>query len=497
MSDAVADELNLVSRNLNTGAQAKANTTLRLLAGNDTYDHTTNIITSNATETSGPHSIWISGDLEANYIELISTEISSGGIYGIVNFGRDISADRLKIDSNGLFRNADGGNINISGLFEVTNAEIFTNNANITANTLSIMAEEFSNNDNGSTKLGNIVVTDTFSLSIPNASYTNTGTVSSDSLNLIIGGDFTYNGGDFNGFTFNNLAITTAGYFSNRGDLTVNNFNVTAGNFFYNYGLINADSFNVTTGTYFYNYNATINADNFNVVAEGSFYNDYLSTINADNFNVVADSFKNYVTIIADNFNVVADSFGNYSATINTNSFNVTADGFYYSGDLDFELAANDSLTVLGSAFVDVTNFNNHGTVVADILRIRAENFDANIYNTGTISADSLNLILTDTFTHKVNSFNGFSFNNLGVNTGGDFTNKHALNLSGALTITVADFDTNINNDSTISADALNLTTSSNFTLLSNTFADFTFNSLAITANNYTQGAAKILLVKS
>ena len=153
-------------------------------------------------------------------------------------------------------------------------------------------------------------------------------------------------------------------------------------------------------------------------------------------------------------------------------------------------MAANDSLTVLGSAFVDVTNFNNHGTVVADILRIRAENFDANIYNTGTISADSLNLILTDTFTHKVNSFNGFSFNNLGVNTGGDFTNKHALNLSGALTITVADFDTNINNDSTISADALNLTTSSNFTLLSNTFADFTFNSLAITANNYTQGAA-------
>ena len=122
LSDAVADELNLVSRNINTVAQAKANTTLRFLAGNETYDHTTNIITSNATETSGPHSIWISGDLEANYIELISTEISSGGIYGIVNHGEDISADRLKIDSNGLFRNQnDGtnvGNINISGLLD-------------------------------------------------------------------------------------------------------------------------------------------------------------------------------------------------------------------------------------------------------------------------------------------------------------------------------------------------------------------------------------------
>ena len=214
LSDAVADELNLVSRNLNTGAQAKANTTLRLLAGNETYDHTTNIITSNATETSGPHSIWSSGDLEANYIELISTEISSGGIYGIVNFGRDISADRLKIDSNGLFRNADGGNINISGLLEVINAEKFTNNANITAEILSITTDEFFNNHNGSTQLGNIVVTDIFSLSTPNASYTNTGTVSSDSLNLTIGGDFVHYSTTLNNFTFNNLAITTEGDFT-------------------------------------------------------------------------------------------------------------------------------------------------------------------------------------------------------------------------------------------------------------------------------------------
>ena len=99
VSDAVADELNLASRDLRIQAQAKANTTLRVLAGNDTYDHTTNIITSGTTEAS-VHSIQISasGYLEANYIELISTEISSGGTRGIVNFGRDISADRLKLE---------------------------------------------------------------------------------------------------------------------------------------------------------------------------------------------------------------------------------------------------------------------------------------------------------------------------------------------------------------------------------------------------------------
>ena len=95
VSDAVADELNLVSRDLRIQAQAKANTTLRLLAGNDTYDYTTDIITSNTTE-SAKHSIQInaSGYLEANYIELISTEISSS--HGIVNSGGDISADRAR-----------------------------------------------------------------------------------------------------------------------------------------------------------------------------------------------------------------------------------------------------------------------------------------------------------------------------------------------------------------------------------------------------------------
>ena len=248
VSDAVADELNLVSRYLRINAQAKANNTLRVLSGNETYDHTTNIINSDDTETSSSHSIWISGTLEANYIELINTELDTDGVYGIVNFGEDISADRLKIDSNGLFRNQnDGtnvGSINISGLFEVTNAKKFTNDANITAEILSITTNEFSNNDDGSTQLGNIVVTDTFSLSTPNASYTNTGTVASDSLSLIIGGDFTHYSTTLNNFTFNNLGITTAGYFSNRGDLTVNNFNVTVEDYFVNYETIN--NFNVT-----------------------------------------------------------------------------------------------------------------------------------------------------------------------------------------------------------------------------------------------------------
>ena len=107
LSDAVADELNLVSQFQRIKAQTKANNTLRVLAGNFTYDHTTNIITSDAIDAAGTQRINISASvsLEANYIELISTEISSGGIRGIQNTGGNISANSLKIDSNGLFRN--------------------------------------------------------------------------------------------------------------------------------------------------------------------------------------------------------------------------------------------------------------------------------------------------------------------------------------------------------------------------------------------------------
>ena len=50
MDSCLADELNLVARDIRIQSQTKANTTLRVLTGNDTYDHTTNIITSNTTE---------------------------------------------------------------------------------------------------------------------------------------------------------------------------------------------------------------------------------------------------------------------------------------------------------------------------------------------------------------------------------------------------------------------------------------------------------------
>ena len=84
----------------------------------------------------------------------------------------------------------------------------------IDANSLTITTDEFFNNRNGSTQLGKIFVTDTFSLSTPSASYTNTGTVESDSLNLATSGDFTHESTTLNNFTFNDLNLNVGGNYS-------------------------------------------------------------------------------------------------------------------------------------------------------------------------------------------------------------------------------------------------------------------------------------------
>ena len=292
------------------------------------------------------------------------------------NYISTINADSFNVTAGGSFFNDVNSTINAND-FTVTAAGDFENDAAINADTVTIDVTNFVNDID------------------------NTGTVSSDSLNFILTDSFTHSSTSFSGFTnFNNLGIITDGGFYNVADLTVNNFNVTAGYDFYNHGEIDVgENLNVTAGASFQNRDSgTINANSFNFTTGTYFSNQSNSTISADNFNVTTGSYfeNSNSTINADNFNVVADSFGNYSATINTNSFSVTAGkNFYYSGDLDFELAANDSLTVLGDAFVVVNNFNNWQCCYLDSLNYGGTTLLLILSNTGTISADSLNLILT------------------------------------------------------------------------------------------------------
>ena len=108
-------------------------------------------------------------------------------------------------------------------------------NANITADTLIITTDEFFNNHNGSDQLGNIVVTDRFSLYTPSASYTNTGTVSVDTFALSIAGDFDY-----------------ASDFLGNGNIDANNqyFTIRNGNFSNTASIVLAGNLGVTADTF-------------------------------------------------------------------------------------------------------------------------------------------------------------------------------------------------------------------------------------------------------
>ena len=323
----------------------------------------------------------------------------------------------------------------------------------------------------------------------------------------------------------NNFNVTVGDDFYNQDSATINadNFNVTASGKFLNLSnsTISAeDSFTVTVGNDFFNQDgATINADNFNVTASGNFLNLSNATISAeDSFNVTAETdFVNQDSEInADNFNVTAGVlFVNQSeqgnATINVNDFNVTA-GNDFINQFTSRINANDFNVTAGNRFENYVG----STINADTVTIEVPNFADDISNTGIVEAPSLNIILTDDFTHRSNSFAGFiNFGNLTISTEGTFTNNTLISRTDTITITANSFtntgrvvadtfnlsgagDFDYANRGTITAKAFNLTVDGNF---SNNDANSNFTwddnyslnvsgNADITTNNYNQSGA-------
>ena len=119
--------------------------------------------------------------------------------------------------------------------------------------------------------------------------------------------------------------------------------------------------------------------------------------------------------------------------------------------DFSNDVAINaDSLTVIAGA-----DFKNAGAIVAETVTIDVTNFDNDIANTGTISATSLNLILTDSFQTTATSFNGFNnFRNLAITTENSFFNQNVLDLD-SLTIKIED---DFDNQNFITVDSFTVT---------------------------------------
>ena len=357
------------------------------------------------------------------------------------------------------------------------------------------MKPSFSNNDNGGTQLGKIVVTDIFSLSTPSASYTNTGTVASAILNLITSGDFVYNSATLNRFTFNNLAFTIAGDFTSyanidiAGDLSiqvsgeasldVSNTGavIKARNLFFSaYDLWNQADITITENAtfdivdYFRNGfdlggrgtgGGDIIAVSFNATAGKGFIQRYSST-SADNFNVtvIGGSFRNLNDSIIDanSFNVIAGTyFANESvARINVDNFNVTT-GTYF---------ANNSDSVIRAVSFNVTSERDF---VNDTATINVDNFfnvtSGNIFSNidgAIINADSFNVTAVDDFTN---------------------TNSSTINADN-VTIEVINFANDINNTATVSSDSLNFILTDDFTHSSTTLNGFNnFSNLTISTD--------------
>ena len=109
---------------------------------------------------------------------------------------------------------------------------------------------------------------------------------------------------------------------------------------------------------------------------------------------------------------------------INTNRVDlVTGSNYDFNTNTFGSIAASDiniassGLTASVLKIQTGADFINAGTINADTVTIEVTNFANDITNTGTVSATSLNFILTDSFTNGDDSFNGFNFSNLAIKT--------------------------------------------------------------------------------
>ena len=244
----------------------------------------------------------------------------------------------------------------------------------------------------------------------------NAGTVSSDSLNIILTDSFTHSSTSFTNFNnFSNLAISTEGTFTNNNAIDLaGNITITANTFINSNSVTAADNLSVVVSDHFTNSASTLKADNVDIQATGYILNSANGMIEAtDNLNIVTATLFNVAAgatvsngdvggnIIAANLtietgalnnintdgdingNITVNSFNlsvagafDYEGTITTNNaFNLNVDGDFSYNDTnnDFVWAANDTLTVLGTANIVAADFENSGTITVN------NNFNATV----------------------------------------------------------------------------------------------------------------------
>ena len=204
------------------------------------------------------------------------------------------------------------------------------------------------------------------------------------------------------------------------------------------------------------------------------------STAVTANSNITAGSEANLILLQVTGTDVsdldgTIEVFGTEAGLIIANPNGIDCDGCGFTNVNRVDLvtgsgydADTNRFSTIAAADIDITSsgltapvlkvqtgadFNNAGAIVADTVTIEVTNFANDIANTGTVSATSLNFILTDDFTYNSTSFTDFNnFSNLAITTEGTFTNNDTIDLADNLTITANSFD---NTGGTMSSDTL------------------------------------------
>ena len=190
------------------------------------------------------------------------------------------------------------------------------------------------------------------------------------------------------------------------------------------------------------------------------------------------------------------DAGTNTFSTIATTDITIEGDALELSNvdlniqtgrDFSNDVAINaDSLTVIAGA-----DFKNAGAIVAETVTIEVIDFSDDIANTGTVSSDNLNFILTDDFSTSATSFNGFNFRNLALTAEGRFSNRSVLDLDNLTVKTGGTFA----NNTDITADNFTATVG---THLLNNGATINVNSFTITVGEeFNNGNGSVINVDS
>ena len=270
--------------------------------------------------------------------------INTGGVVNTGTFNLSV-AGNFDYADKGTITTTNALNLNVGGNFSNNDANNdFVWNANDTLTVLgtaNIVAADFNNS-------GTITVTNS-SFDITATDFTNTGTISANTtLNTTVSstaGGFNNTGGVLNADTFA-LSVVAGDFdyiaeYRNNGTITTNTLNLNVGgDFSYNDSASNLDW-----------------GDNDTLTVSGT------ANIVAAGFNNSGTISANALTLsVAGDFDYIAD-YANGTITTNALNLTVGGDFTFSESANNFIWRANDTLTVSGTANITAASFNNSGTI--------------------------------------------------------------------------------------------------------------------------------------